>query len=220
MRLARALRTLGEVLITGGVVILLFVVYTLYITGLETAREQADLRDELLTEWSKPSPAGVPAVALGRGVAILRIPRFGRDWYKVVVEGVSLADLRRGPGHYPGTQLPGQVGNFVVSGHRTTYGAPFARIDDLEPGDAIVVETKDTWFTYRVTSSEIVRPTAVDVILPVPHQPDAKPTKKLVTLTSCHPKYSARERYITYGTYEIETPKLGTGNLPPALMET
>jgi sortase A len=86
---------------------------------------------------------------------VLRIPRLG-DWNDrppVVVEGVSTSDLKKGPGHIPGTALPGELGNVVLSGHRTTYGAPFERFDELRPGDAVVVETRDTWFTYTVTGT-------------------------------------------------------------------
>lgn len=221
MRLATALRGIGQTLITAGVVILLFVVYELWFTGLETAREQDRLTTAIEDEWrhgagaySSPEDLLKP-IPIGAGVAVLRIPRFGRDWAKVVVEGVNMRDLRKGPGHYPGTALPGQVGNFVVSGHRTTYGAPFNRVGELKPGDAVVVETRDSWYTYRITSSEIVRPTAVEVTYPVPRQRDAKPTKALLTLTSCHPKYSAKERIIVYAELG-ETLKKSAG-IPSAL---
>jgi sortase A len=221
VRLATFLRGLGQTLITAGVVILLFVVYELWFTGLETAREQARLTNAIEDEWrhgagsySTPEDLLKP-IPLGSGVAILRVPRFGRDWAKVVVEGVEVGDLRDGPGHYPGTQLPGQVGNFVVSGHRTTYGAPFNRVDELKPGDAIVVETRDTWYTYRVTDKEIVRPTAIEVTYPVPKDREAKPAQALITLTSCHPKYSARQRIVVYGAL-AETLKKADGT-PSAL---
>lgn len=221
---ATALRGIGQTFITAGVVILLFVVYELYFTGLETAREQNKLESEIEALWGRGGgsfaaidPAKPPPnIPLGSGLAVLRVPRFGRDWGKVVLEGVEVSDLKRGPGHYPGTQLPGQVGNFVVSGHRTTYGAPFNRIDELKPGDAIVVETRDTWYTYRVSRSEIVPPSAVDVTFPVPHKRGEKPTIARITLTSCHPKYSARQRIIVFGQLADTEPKV-SGVLPPAL---
>ena len=222
MRLATFLRGLGQTLITAGVVILLFVVYELWFTGLETAREQSRLTTAIEEDWKHGLGSYVTEadrlkpIPIGSGVAVMRVPRFGEDWAKVVVEGVDLRDLRDGPGHYPGTALPGQVGNFVVSGHRTTYGAPFNRVDELRPGDAIVVETRDTWYTYRVTSSEIVRPTAIEVTYPVPRDRDAKPTKALITITSCHPKYSARQRIIVYGELG-ETLKKADGVVPQAL---
>lgn len=213
MRLATALRGIGQTFITAGVVILLFVAYELWFTGFETAREQKRLTSAIEEEWrhgagSYTSPADLlKPIPIGSGVAVMRVPRFGRDWAKVIVEGVRLSDLKDGPGHYPGTQLPGQVGNFVVSGHRTTYGAPFNRVDELKAGDAIVIETRDTWYTYLVTTAEIVRPTAIDVTYPVPHAKDEKPKLAMITLTSCHPKYSARQRIIVYGALSETLPK-------------
>jgi sortase A len=216
------LRGVGQTFITAGLVILLFVVYELYFTGLETAREQSALADEIEAMWGRgggysnaEDPVTVTKIPLGSGVAVIRIPRFGRNWAKVVVEGVGVGDLKRGPGHYPGTQLPGQLGNFVVSGHRTTYGAPFNRVDELKQGDAIVVETRTTWYTYRVTTTEIVPPTAIEVTYPVPKNRGAKPTLARITLTSCHPKYSARQRYIVFGQLADTLPK--AAGIPPAL---
>ena len=222
MRLATFLRGFGQTLITFGVVILLFVAYELWFTGIETAREQRELSSAIEEQWERGTGGSyrtkqdlLKPIPIGSGIAVLRIPRFGRDWAKVVIEGVDLSDLRSGPGHYPGTQLPGQVGNFVVSGHRTTYGAPFNRVDELRPGDPIVVETKDTWYTYRVTTQEIVAPTAIEVTYPVPKQRDAEPKVPMITLTSCHPKYSARTRIIVYG--ELDDTRLKTLGPPQAL---
>jgi sortase A len=218
---ARVLRGIGQTLITSGLVILLFVVYELYFTGLETAREQHALTNEIEAFWGHGGgeyatpEQQLAKIPIGTGLAVIRIPRFGRNWAKVVVEGVGVSDLRRGPGHYPGTQLPGQVGNFVVSGHRTTYGAPFNRIDELRTGDAIVIETRNSWYTYRVTTEEIVQPTAIDVTYPVPHKRGAKPTLARITLTSCNPKYSARQRIIVFGRLADTQPK--SAGLPPAL---
>jgi sortase A len=221
--LARFLRGLGETLITLGAVILLFCAYELWFTGIETAREQRALQRDIERLWrdgggSYPAApdATVPEIPLGDGVAVLRIPRLGRDYHKVVVEGVRAADLTKGPGHYPGTQLPGQAGNFVVSGHRTTYGAPFARLDELRAGDPVVVETATTWFTYRVSGTEVVAPTDIGVVYPVPREKGTKPVKALVTLTTCHPKYSARQRLVVFGEL-AETTRKAPGVLPPAL---
>jgi sortase A len=159
----------------------------------------------------------VEPVAPGEGLAVLRVPRLG-DWNDeppVVVEGVSVADLKRGPGHMPGTALPGEVGNVVLSGHRTTYGAPFQRLDELDPGDAVVLETRDSWFTYTVTGARIVAPTAVEVAYPVPGDRGATPTERLLTLTTCHPEYSARERLVVSAQLAAADPKSGE---PPAAL--
>jgi sortase A len=217
------LRGLGQTLITLGIVVLLFCVYELYGTNVYTNKEQHRLGDALHEEWAGPVPSVKPGqprlvdVELGHGIAVIWIPQIGMvsGKAKVVVEGVSHEDLKKGPGHYPGTALPGEVGNMVISGHRTTYGAPFNRLDELKDGDAIVLETRDTWFTYRMVRQQVVRPSAVEVTYPVPGDRDAKPTQKLLTLTTCNPKYSARQRLIITAQLQTALPK-AKGD-PPAL---
>jgi sortase A len=211
-RLRLALRGTGQVLITAGVIILLFVAYELWITNLYTDRQQGNLKRDIQAEWRHPTPSPTPGIQvfkvhLGDGLAILRIPRLGRTYAKVIVEGVGTEDLKRGPGHYPGTAMPGGVGNFVVSGHRTTYGAPFNRLDEMHRGDPIVIETRDTWFVYDVTSIEVVKPTDVAVIAPVPDHPGRTPTAAMLTFTTCNPKYSARQRLIVHGRLVDRQPK-------------
>ena len=214
MRLAKVLGAVGRACITAGVLILLFVAYQLWGTGLREAQAQNRLEDrftEVLdavradpppptTTSSSPSttspaapadtvPSTVPAIEAvpeGEPTARIRIPKIDVD--KIVVEGVSLSDLKKGPGHYPDSPLPGQQGNAAIAGHRTTYGAPFGRIDELVAGDEIIVETVQGAFTYRVSEQLIVAPTQVDVL-------DDKGDNRL-TMTACHPKYSARERII------------------------
>lgn len=211
------LRGLGQTLITVGVVVLLFCVYSLWVTNLYTAQEQGRLDDRLSQTWAAPASASAEPVAveIGQPWGVLRIPALGADYRKVVVEGVGVEELKSGPGHYPGTAEAGEVGNVVVSGHRTTYGAPFERFGELTAGMAVVIETRDTWFTYRILSTEIVAPTAVEVTLPVPGQPGAVPTRRLLTLTTCHPKYSAKERLIV--TAELESSRLKADGEPPVL---
>jgi sortase A len=111
--------------------------------------------------------------------------------------------------------MPGDVGNFAVAGHRATHGEPFRNLDLLKPGDAVVIETDDRWFTYRVTDSEIVTPTDVEVILPVPNKPGAQPTQALITLTTCHPRWASTERMIVYG--QLESERLKEAGPPEAL---
>jgi sortase A len=242
-----ALRGLGQVLITFGVVLLLFCVYELRITSLETERSQNRLGDALRRSWAEPSsrpvpsepapstqpsaqpssepsaqpsaepaPAAEPVVAspeLGDGIAVLHVPALAGFDPWVVVEGTSVASLKRGPGHIRGTALPGEVGNVVLSGHRTTYGAPFARLDELLPGDSVVLETRDRWLTYSVTGTRIVPPTAIEVTYPVPGKRRATPTERLLTLTTCHPRYSARQRMVVSAVLSAEQ---GKDDGPPA----
>ena len=212
MRLARVLGALGRVLITAGVLILLFVAYQLWGTGIREAQAQNRLEDEFaeLVEAApettttttatlapapsttttsvadRPAQGDSPPAAPGDPVARIEIPAIGVD--KIVVEGVSRADLKKGPGHYPETPLPGQEGNAAIAGHRTTYGAPFHRVDELDPGDEIIVETAQGRFLYLVREQRIVEPTQVEVL--------ADTGRNTLTLTACHPRYSARERIV------------------------
>ncbi|HVV30627.1 MAG TPA: class E sortase [Mycobacteriales bacterium] len=193
----------GEILITGGIVILLFVVYELWITGIFTHREQHKLEVAIHKEWTQPPKPNAPIA----GVAILHAERLGASWKWVVVEGVAQSDLAKGPGHYPGTAMPGQVGNFVVSGHRTTHGAPFYDVNEFKAGDAIVVETRDVWYVYKVTGETVVKPSAIEVTYPVPGDKGAVPTQKLITLTTCNPRYSAKQRLIVHGVLASQMDK-------------
>jgi sortase A len=202
MRLARVLGAIGRTCITAGVLILLFVAYQLWGTGIREAQAQNRLQDDFAaviedaatstTTTSTTVPGEpetvptIPPVSEGEPTARIQIPAIGVD--KIVVEGVSLSDLKKGPGHYPESPLPGQEGNAAIAGHRTTYGAPFNRIDELEPGDEIVVQTVQGEFTYLVKEQLIVRPTQVEVL-------EDKGDNRL-TLTACHPKLSARERIV------------------------
>lgn len=212
------LRAVGELLITLGLVVLLFAAYELWGTGLVTQREQRRLAEDLVEAWREPVPVS-PAeprdedsavVEPGTGIAVLRIPVLGEDWSKVVVEGTGREELKQGPGRMPGTGQLGAVGNAVVAGHRTTYGAPFADLDRLAADDEVIVETRQAVFTYRVYDSEVVQPTDVAVALPVPRRPGITPTKSLVTLTTCTPKYTAKQRLIVYAQLVESRPRRPT----------
>jgi sortase A len=136
------------------------------------------------------------------------VPRWGFDYVKPISEGTSRARVLDplGIGHYSDTAMPGQVGNFAIAGHRTTYGKPFTDIDQLQVGDALVVQTEDAWFVYRVTDSEIVAPSYLAAIAPTPREPGVAPTAAAITLTSCHPRYSAEQRFVVYGQLEYWAP--------------
>lgn len=214
------LRGLGQLLITLGVVVLLFCVYELKFTSVYTEQEQKKLDKALTNEWvaAPTGPVGpaLPVSSLGKGFARIYLPTLGRKEVHVVVEGVSHDDLKKGPGHFPGTDLPGQLGNVVISGHRTTYGAPFNRLDELDDGDAIVLETRTAFYTYSVQRIFVVKPSAIGVTYHVPDQRGATPTQRLLTLTTCHPKYSAKTRLIVRAILQSSLQK-GPGVVPPAL---
>jgi len=176
--------------------------------------QQRDLDSQLSQVWNNPgdnpvvaptagpTPTALPAPP-GGSIARLYIPRLGKHW--VVVQGVQPADIRYAPGHYPDTALPGQVGNFSVAGHRSP--AIFWDLDRMQDGDKIVVETKSTYFVYTMTSREIVVPTALEVVAPVPDQPGATPTKAMLTLTTCNPKYNNYQRLIVHAVLQRSQPR-------------
>ena len=132
--------------------------------------------------------ATLPQIAEGDPIARIEMPRIGVD--KIVVAGVEKTDLKKGPGHYPETPMPGQLGNAAIAGHRTTFGQPFFDVDKLDNGDEIILTTLTGRYVYRVTGQQIVSPNDYQVIS------TTDPTRATLTLTSCHPKYTARERII------------------------
>ncbi len=195
--------TAGRIILVAGVLVLLFIPYLLWGTGLITARAQSQLRQEFTaaqrrshaavalhtttTPSSPPTTAPViVAPPVGSPVGIISIPRISLQM--VVVEGTGADQLRSGPGHYPGTPLPGEPGNVAIAGHRTTYLHPFYNLNELSPGDDIEILTVQGLFVYRVVSSQSVSPSDVAVT-----DPTAQPT---LTLTTCTPRYSATQRLV------------------------
>lgn len=207
------LRAIGELLVTAGLVVLLFCAYQLVWTNYEAHRAQDRVSDAIRDQWQRPGGAERPDGTIrlsrsdfGKGFAFLHIPRLGRRYSVPVVQGVSLPDLARGVGHYPSTAVPGAVGNFAVAGHRATNGEPFAQLDQVKVGDALVVETRRRWFTYVVDRIRIVAPDDVGVIEPVPNHPGRKPSRALITLTTCNPRWGSTERLIVFGHLDDEQP--------------
>lgn len=191
---------LGRLLIAGGVLILLFVAYQLWGTGLKEASSQHSLRQQFeagLSHRHHSTPASQaastqaqadapPPPPEGQALGIIKIPAIALE--KVVVQGVGETDLRAGPGHYPETPLPGQAGNSAIAGHRTTYGAPFYRLNELVSGDPILITTRQGAFRYVVQQTMVVDPNDAAVIGPTPGNH--------LTLTTCTPRYSAAQRLI------------------------
>jgi sortase A len=230
----RVVGAIGRVLVTLGLLILLFVAYQLWGTGLYTAREQSRLKSDFETELARarattsttaPGPTTTtvppPPPPPGDAVAMLRVPKIGID--DAVVQGVAVSDLRKGPGHYPETPLPGQFGNAAIAGHRTTYGAPFNRLDELAPGDEIEVTTVQGSYRYEVDEQRdadgnvsghlIVQPSQVEVLEPTPDPTRPGTNLATLTLTTCNPKYSAAERLVVRATW---TPVSETSPAPTA----
>jgi sortase A len=232
------LGAVGRVLITVGLLLLLFVAYQLWGTGIYQARAQDDLARQFKQSLqrnpgaaSTTSPAGPTTTSTtaatptapttlgpitippqGDVIARIGIPKIGVDQY--VVEGVNVDDLRKGPGHYPTTQLPGHEGNSAIAGHRTTYGAPFGELDQLQPGDQIVVVTVQGKFKYQVTEQRVVDPGEISVLDPSPDP--ARPGHDLatLTLTTCNPKYSASQRLIVRAQLDLTPDQLPLPRAP------
>jgi sortase A len=208
-----AVRSVGEVMITLGVILLLLVVYQLYWTNIQAGREAKGGINNLHDSWVDGRP--IKNGAFG----IMYIQRLGKTWEKPLVEGVDLDQLAKGVGHFPKTAMPGEVGNFAVAAHRATHGEPFAYLDRIQPGDKVIVETKTNWFVYVVDTQKnpspdhpawkLVDPNYGEVVLPVPEQPGVKPTKKLITLVTCNPRWGSTTRLIVFGHLIKAYPKPG-----------
>ena len=223
------LGVLGDLLLTAGVLVLLFVAWQLWIGDAIIGAKFKSEADSLTQEWASapatpaptpdadpdadaPGPGEPPALAQpgnGEVFGVLRIPRLGPDYQFKLAGGVSAAVTLDpiGIGHYPDTAMPGQTGNFAIAGHRGSHGAPFADLPSLRVGDSVVVETPDGWYTYRFRNLEYVQPSDVQVIDPVPWTTDVDPVDRLITLTSCNPLYSTAERIIAYGVLESWQPR-------------
>jgi len=215
-------RGIGELLITFGVVVLLFAGYQVWGKAAIVAAHQEDLDRQLEEAWAAPLPTAdddepeepqLLAPPPGHAVARLYIPKLNKHW--VVVEGVEPDDIRYAPGRYPTGAMPGEIGNFSVAGHRNP--ATFWDLDLVHEGDLIIVETRDTWYTYRVTRNHIVLPTAVEVVAPVPGEPGAEPTKAMLTLTTCNPKWDNYERLVVHAEL---TEQRSRDDGPPEAVET
>ena len=226
---------LGEILMTGGVVVLLFLGWQLWFNNVISTNEQATVADDLSHEWASAAPTasadpvqngdpGTPVVTstpdAGTAFANLIVPRLGADFKRPIAQGIGKAVLdntKLGMGHYPDTQLPGEPGNFALASHRSAYGGAFHNIHQLVVGDSIWVETADGWYKYIYRSMEYVQASGVGVILPVPQSPGTAATQSIITLTTCNPFYSSAERIIAYGVFDSWYPR---ADGPPAEIAT
>jgi sortase A len=226
---------LGELLITAAVLVLLFLGWQLWWNDMIMANAQSDAASEISQDWIAQVPAPVPTVetddsteptaapepvdygapvvasvpANAKAFAVLYVPRFGADYNRTIAEGTGhdvLNSNRLGIGHYAGTEMPGEVGNFAVAAHRSAFGGGMHLINELQLGDAIYVQTADGYYTYRYRDTEYVAPSQVQVLASVPNNPDGTAVDRIITLTSCNPLYSTAERIIAYGILESWQP--------------
>jgi len=183
------LRFVGSVLIVSGALLLSDAGATLLwqepVSWLVAEREQGQLEEAFASPPKRVlARKPLPGDAIGR----LAIPRLDREYF--VIEGTETEDLRKGPGHYEDTPLPGERGTVAIAGHRTTYGAPFRTIDQLDPEDEITIEMPYGTFTYEVEKTKIVEPTELSVLRKVRYD-------RLI-LSACHPLYSAAQRIVVF----------------------
>lgn len=216
----RILGVVGELMMTLGALMILFAAYQLWWTNVEAGRQSQQAAMELQQQWAAPATPDAPPSAsptLGSAFALAWIPRLkDKVWGLPINEGVGTAELAQGLGHYPTSAMPGETGNFAVAGHRATNGEPLRGVDLLQQGDEVIIETADTWYTYRLERDEIVAPDAVWVIEPVPGQPNAEPTQALITLTTCNPRWASYQRWVWWGVLESAVAK-STGKVPDAV---
>jgi len=232
---------IGDLLVTAGVLVLLFVVWQLWIGDVIIGAQFKDQGKDLSEQWAATAPPttpdatdtpsatapadpaqpptadppSLPQPGDAERFGVVYIPRLGPDYHFTLAGGVSSSRTLDpiGLGHYPDTAMPGQVGNFAIAGHRGSHGAPFADLPSLRIGDAVVIETEGGWYTYRFRNLEYVRPDGVNVLLPFPQQPDVEATDRVITMTTCSPRYGFSERAVAYGVFESFTPRTEAG--PP-----
>lgn len=207
MRIARIIGVIGRVLVTAGLLLLFYTAYLLWGTNVYTRNVQNDLARQVASKpivtYQAVDPASIPPAKpaakpnLGDALFTILIPRIGLK--TVVVEGGTAEGewreaLKRGPGHFPGNPYPGEEGNVAISGHRTTFGAPFYRLDELAEGDVVAIESGPARYRYTVTEKLVTSPDATDVI--------ENHGRNELTLTTCNPKFSAAQRLIVHARYD------------------
>ncbi|MFE7624832.1 class E sortase [Streptomyces sp. NPDC057509] len=216
-------RTFSELCVTAGALIILFVVYLLFWTGVKAAGATEGQIDALENQWARgtvtapatgtpadqaPAPAPAPeAYRDGKPFAMLYIPRFGKGWEWPVLENTEVKTLQKGLGHYRGTARAGATGNFAVAGHRRTYGDPFKDFPELRPGDAVLVTDGTTWFTYRIDRKPYrTVPSDTGVIDPVPRKSGFEGPGRYLTLTTCDPEWGSSHRLIAWAHLDATQP--------------
>jgi sortase A len=217
-----ASRAIGEVFITTGVLMLLFVTYQLWWTNVRANAQAGSETHQLQNDWAsgKRNPG---VFAPGQGFAILHIPKL--DVVAPIAEGVSTERvLNKGMvGHYGEaplkTAMPdAKTGNFGLAAHRNTHGEPFRYINRLNPGDAVVVETQDSYFVYKVTSTlPVTSPSNTSVLDPIPKGSGFTKPGRYITLTTCTPEFTSKYRLIVWGKMVEERPR--SKGKPDALIE-
>lgn len=227
-------RALSELCVTLGTLIVLFVVYVLFWTGVRADGAMGDELERLEERWASATPApggsGEPfgpgassgpgaspaaserpakpaAYRDGEAFAVMYVPRFGEEWAKPVLQGTKTDTLKKGLGRYARTVRLGAVGNFSVAGHRRTYGDPFKDFPRLREGDAVVLRDRTTWSTYRIVNKPYKTfPSDVEVVGPVPLKPGFVSPGRYLTLTTCDPEWGHSHRLIVWARLDSTQP--------------
>ena len=214
-RSLEALGVIGELLITAGVLILLFVAWQLGVNDpvVSSVQQQQAERIPTSTPAIKQFEDTTKNLKQGKVFGKIYIPRFSHDYVRLIGQGtfqkVTLNKI--GVGHYVRSQWPGEEGNFAVAAHRTSHGGPFNRIDMLKAGDNVYVETNAGWFTYTYRQTAIVDPSAIEVIGRVPAGLEgARKGGYYMTMTSCHPKWSNKQRIVVWLELTTESQTMPT----------
>lgn len=230
-RRATVRRVLGVLCLVAGLVAGGALVHQLWWTDRQAAERTGTMVSELQADFARttspdvtsPDDASIvgtstrgagPTATPDPGPAVVHLPTLGEEL--PVLEGVGADVLDQGVlGRYPGSGAPGEVGNYAVAGHRTTYGRPLWALADLRVGDPVVVETAQAYHVYLVTGSRVTVPEDVGVLAPTPDAPGVAPTEASMVLTTCHPRFSQRERLIGYAVLDRSVPR--TDGPPPEL---
>ncbi len=220
------MRAIGLIVVLACTAVVAYVGWQYYGSDTLAEHRQSKLRTDIQERWQHPTVSdvlgpGAAAPKQGTAEALVRVPRFGKEYEVPLVEGVRDGDLSRGIGHFPGAG-PGQIGNFAIAGYMVTNGEPFARLPDLRPGDKVIVETSDATYTYVLDTNpnDLVVPFTQGWVLdPVPVPPDGgappgmpkldslTPSVALITLTSCSELFRTDDRLVAFGHLTATTPK-------------
>ena len=198
------LALVGELLLSAAALLLLFVGYQLFFTNIESGSRAEALSEQIQQSFVAPSDAVTPveiAVAeeVFEGVALLYVPALKDDlWGMPILSGVTDRVLAAGVGHYPGTALPGEVGNFAIAGHRATNGEPFARFERLQAGDLVIVQTSNGYYSYELVADQKIPDSDVWVIGETPQGVISEPAP-IITLTTCDPRWRSTQRWARWG---------------------
>lgn len=217
--MAKFVAVVGEIFLTIGVIILLYVAWYFWFSNVQADVKQDSMVKEFVqentpqqdpippAEQQKTDPPVLTAPAHGETFGVIYIPRFGENYYRPLVEGTTQDVLDTlGLGHYKSTVMPGAKGNFAVAGHRQTHGSVLDKIHTLQPGDKIYVQTKDGFYTYVYRNSEIVLPTNGAVLSAFPGKNSKTSDQSILTMTSCNPKFGSEERIIAYSMLDSWQP--------------